>query len=112
MAIIKKGGAKPAPAKAPEKVEPKEEKKTATPATPAKAPAKAPAKDKEVKKPIVAEANKDTVEETTPADTNPENFTFKVKVDNKRYEGRTAEQAVQITAGTIGCVKKLTIERQ
>ncbi len=50
-------------------------------------------------------------EEEKMIDTDPESFSYRVKVDSKKYEGRAPEQVFNIVAGVLGAVKKIVIEK-
>lgn len=49
--------------------------------------------------------------ETVIADDSDE-VLFLVKLDSKRFEGRTIDQAIDLLRGSVGVVSKITIERQ
>lgn len=60
---------------------------------------------------VEATPNNEPVDTET-VNTNPEDFMYQVKVDSKKYDGRTAEQVESLVFGVLGSAKKITIEKQ
>lgn len=60
--------------------------------------------------------NEVSVEEVTEPETivesNSDEILFIVKLDSKKFEARTLEQALDLIKGSVGVVSKVTIERQ
>lgn len=72
-----------------------------------KAKAKSKAAEKEAEVEIEEETPEEVVESTNPAD-----FTYTVKLDNRKLPGRDLEQVQALTFGALGSVKKILIEKE
>ena len=44
--------------------------------------------------------------------TNPDDFTYLVKLDNRKFSGRSAEQVDALVFGALGSAKKISIEKE
>lgn len=61
----------------------------------------------------VEEEVMETIEvEADAVSTNPLDYTYTVRLDSKKYEGRNAEQVDSLVYGALGAVKKIQVIRE
>ncbi len=62
---------------------------------------------------VVEEEVMETIEvEADAVSTNPLDYTYTVRLDSKKYEGRNAEQVDALVFGALGAVKKIQVIRE
>jgi len=70
-------------------------------------------KTKKAKKSAPVEVvEEEIVEEEVLESTNPEDFTYTVKLEAKKITGRTSKQVDTLVFGAMGAMKKITIEKE
>ena len=74
---------------------------------------KVKAKSKAAEKEAEVEIEEDeVVQEAVVESTNPDDFTYLVKLDNRKLAGRCAHQVEALVFGALGSAKKISIEKE